>query len=153
MPVFLNYFDAGALNFEEQEIERIQRLFTPFDSEIRTAFGLTTKDFLDIYELIDNALFENLNKPFQLLKNDLECKQFADEQRNKNVAPQDWTYEGENDNVKEFIKHFSNKSEKFTIQKESLKSIDKEKIDLFFELFTIHRVQTEYLYYTREILF
>jgi hypothetical protein len=149
MPVFLNYFDAGALNFEEQEIERIQRLFTPFDNEISTAFGLTTKNFLDIYELIDNALFENLNKPSQLLKNDVECKQFADEQRSKNVAPQDWNYEGENDNVKEFIKHFSNKSEKFTIQKENLKSIDKGKIDLFFELFTIQRVQTEYLYYTQ----
>ena len=53
MPVFMNYYGAGSLNYEEQDIERIQSFFTPFDREIEKEFGLTTADFISIYNLID----------------------------------------------------------------------------------------------------
>lgn len=56
LPVFLDYFDTGSLNFEEQEIERIEKLFAPFNKEIEEEFGLTVRDFLNIYELIDKQL-------------------------------------------------------------------------------------------------
>lgn len=150
MPVFMNYFDTGALNFEEQEIERIQRLFTPFDKEIELAFGLTTSDFLAIYELIDNALFVNLNVPFQLVRNDKECREFSDLQKANKAHPAEWKYEGSNENVKKFVKHFQDRGERFKVSKESFyNSYPESKVNSFFNLLSVIKAKTNYLFYTQ----
>jgi len=99
MPVFMNYFSAGELNFEEQEIERIERMFEKFDFEIKNKFGLVTKDFIDIYNSIDEVFHNKLNLIFNILRDDVECKEYCDSQIKKKIQPDDWNYNGNNENI------------------------------------------------------
>ncbi|MFL5788312.1 MAG: hypothetical protein ACJ748_09680 [Flavisolibacter sp.] len=149
MPVFMNYYDTGSLNYEEQDIERVKSFFTPFDKEIGNVFGLTVKDFLNIYNLIDEELFLRLNYPLTLLRKYPECKVFWDEQFKNKVHPFDWKYGGTNPNVIELVKYESTRGERFTIDADELrKKYDPVKVDRFLKLFTLIRKQNEYQYYT-----
>lgn len=53
MPSFLDYFNQGPLNFEEQIINWVKDLYTPLNEIIIRETGLTTKDFLLFYQNID----------------------------------------------------------------------------------------------------
>lgn len=151
MPVFMKYYGAGSLNYEEQDIERIESFFTQFDNEIERKFGLTTADFISIYNLLDEELFIRLNYPFTLLRNYPECKAFWDEQFKNKTNPLDWKYDGDDPNVKELVKYESNRGERFTIDAKDLSpKYDANKIDLFLKLFTIVREQSDYLFYTEK---
>lgn len=50
---FLNYFVNGELNFVEQEIDKIKRIFTPFEKYIFQKTGLTVDDYIRFYEATD----------------------------------------------------------------------------------------------------
>lgn len=151
MPVFMNYFDAGSLNFEEQEIERIERLFQNFNTEIEGKFSLTVKDFINIYNLIDETFNDKLNRVFNLMRDDNDCKEFCNKQKENNTSPRDWTYEGSNGNIKEVILFFKDIGEKHKIDKTVLYSkVDANKIDAFFELFSVEKKERDFLYYTQK---
>lgn len=98
MPVFMNYYDTGKLNYEEQEIERIERSFEHFDKEILSEFGISTTDMLAIYDHIDECINEKMNRYF-LANKDPECRSFFDEQRANNVHPNNIVYTGQNQNI------------------------------------------------------
>ncbi len=149
MPVFMDYYGAGSLNYEEQDIERIDSFFTPFDKEIEKQFGLTTADFISIYNLIDEELFIRLNYPLKLVKEYPECKAYWDEQFKNKTNPLDWKYEGEDSNVIALVKYESNRGERFTVDEQELsKKYDSNKVRRFLEIFTITRKESNYLFYT-----
>lgn len=150
LPVFFDYFDTSKLNYEEQELKRIDLLFTPFNQALENKIGLNVQEILEIYNIIDNQLFININKPFEFLK-DPECKEFSDYQKQNNIRPHDWDYLGTNENIKLFVKHFKNRGERLKISLEDLyPNFDNEKINIFFKLFTIDRNETSFLYYTND---
>lgn len=149
MPVFMNYYDTGSLNYEEQDIERIESFFNPFDAEIEKGFGLSPQDFINIYNLIDEELFLRLNYPLTLLRKDAECKQFWDSQMKNKTNPLDWKYEGANPNVIELVKYSNSRGERFTIDAQEIKKkYNNDKVDLFLSIFSLTRTKTDYLYYT-----
>jgi hypothetical protein len=53
MPSFLDYFNQGPLNFEEQIINWIKDLYIPLTDIIEREIGLRTADFLQFYANID----------------------------------------------------------------------------------------------------
>jgi len=53
MPSFLDYFNQGPLNFEEQIINWVKDLYTPLNAIVQKETGLQTSDFLQFYENID----------------------------------------------------------------------------------------------------
>lgn len=149
MPVFMDYYSAGSLNYEEQDIERIESFFTPFDKEIENEFGLTTTDFVSIYNVIDEELFIRLNHPLTLLKKYPECKTYWDEQFKNRTNPLDWKYEGDDPNVIELVKYETNRGERFTVDITELsKKYDLNKVNRFLEIFTIIRKESDYSFYT-----
>ncbi|HVW98691.1 MAG TPA: hypothetical protein VHA56_22175 [Mucilaginibacter sp.] len=53
MPSFLDYFNQGPLNFEEQIINWVSDLYTPLNAIVSKETGLQTSDFLQFYENVD----------------------------------------------------------------------------------------------------
>jgi len=149
MPVFMNYFDTGALNYEEQSIERIERFFTPFDNEVFAALGLTVSDFINIYNLLDDELLRRFNFPLELMKKDSECDNFFKEQMKAKIHPFEWQYNGENENIIALAEFMKNRGARFTVNIQNLRqNYTPDKVACFFELFTLNRTTTDYLFYT-----
>jgi hypothetical protein len=67
-PTYLNYFVNGVLNFTEQEIDRIQRVFKPFESHIVNKTGLTLDDYLNFFEITENIEISKILEYHQLLQ-------------------------------------------------------------------------------------
>ncbi|MDX3916929.1 MAG: hypothetical protein QHC79_25530 [Pseudosphingobacterium sp.] len=60
MPSFLDYFNQGPLNYEEQTINWIEALYSSLDDTIERETGLRTADFLKFYENVDRLMNENI---------------------------------------------------------------------------------------------
>lgn len=56
MPAFLHYFHSGVLASPEQVAARVRRYLTPFDRELREAWGLTATDAVRIADALVNGL-------------------------------------------------------------------------------------------------
>lgn len=149
MPVFMNYYDTGKLNYEEQEIERIERSFEHFEKEILAEFGLDTTDMLAIYEHIDDCISEKLNSYFQANK-DPECSAFFNDQKAKGIHPNEMVYTGDNPNILALLHWFQTRGELQILDKQQLyERYDKSKIDQFLNHFTIIRTARDFYYYTQ----
>lgn len=59
MPSFLSYFNQGPLNYEEQSINWVEKLYSNFDSIIESEIELSTNDFLVFYENLDTLVQRN----------------------------------------------------------------------------------------------
>lgn len=59
VPSFLSYFNQGPLNYEEQTINWVQELYTHLDHIIFKETGLTTQNFIDFYNNLDNLIQKN----------------------------------------------------------------------------------------------
>ncbi len=151
MPVFNNYFDTGNLNYEEQEIERIENIFSPFNDTILNLTGLEVNEFIEIYNLIDKQYEERLNTPTRILRESVKARHLWDEYKRTEKHPREWNYQGTDKDFLEIIKYFTERGAKFKISKTDLcKEYDKTKISLFLSLFEIEREDDKnYLYYTQ----
>lgn len=151
MPVFMDFYGAGSLNYEEQDIERVIAFFTPYDSKIKTQFGLLTIEFVEIYNLIDRELNIQLNIPLTLMREDKECKAYFDKLMAEKINPLDWEYDGTNENIIALVKYGNSKSERFSVSLDILKEkYDPNKLDVFFAMFTIKRDEGTYLFFTEQ---
>ena len=75
VPSFLAYFNQGPLNFEEQVLNWVIDLFSPFDEYFLSEFGLVTADFILFYENIDKLNqnnFQGYTFKNELLRDDWE---------------------------------------------------------------------------------
>jgi len=154
MPVFVDYFNSGTLNFEEQEIAKIESIFLPFDNEIETKYGLKIKDFLDIYTSIDNYIQRNFNLPLQIIASDSEAKAFWDKQKKDNIPPDNWSYTGDNGNIKRLIELFEKPLDRYSLKKSDLLKDypNNEKLETFLSIFSIQRAENaEYKFYTSPV--
>jgi len=67
MPTFMNYFFNGPLAYQEQEIERIEKMFKEFELQIVQSFGVTLAEFITFYYLINDTIDKNLNLAVKFL--------------------------------------------------------------------------------------
>lgn len=75
VPSFLTYFNQGPLNYEEQVLNWVIDLFSPFDDYFLSEFGLVTADFILFYENIDKLNqnnFQGYTFNYELLRDDWE---------------------------------------------------------------------------------
>jgi len=142
-PVFFDYFDTGVINYEEQEIAKILDLFKPFDALIQAHFGLTTNDFIKIYESLDERLESLLNEPLRLIRENPEVKAFKDEMLKSETPPSEWHYKGGSPEVKRFIDLMSNH-----LHQNRLKAEKDEKTQKFISIFSISREASDFRFYT-----
>lgn len=151
MPVFNNYFDTGDLNYEEQEIERIEKVFSPYNNYIKKQTGLEILDFINLYRIIDEILNSKLNTSLKIIRNSVEAADYFDEQMQNGIYPSDWKYTGTNPEVITLVKYFKTRSSRFTFEKVELeKKYDSKKIEDFLMLFSIVREdRSDYVYYTQ----
>lgn len=150
MPVFMDYFDTGPTNFEEQEIERITRIFGPFDLEIAQKYKLSVACFIEIYNAIDHLLSLNLNRYIVLLK-DPECEAYWNQMRQLDVSPADWKYNGDNPNLIELVTIMKDMSERHKINIENLYHLGQERVSAFISLFLCNKSNDiQYSLYTDE---
>lgn len=59
MPSFMAYFNQGPLNYEEQELWWLNRLYPSFDELIVAEIGLTVADFDAFYQQLDELMQQN----------------------------------------------------------------------------------------------
>lgn len=148
LPTFLNYYNTGPINYEEQEIERIERYFSPFSNEIEVKLGLKISDFVDIYNEVDEILHKQLNKVLELLKHP-KCEQFWNNMKLHNVRPNLWQYTGDPE-VDELILFMKDHSEKLKIAPATIASMkDAPKAKIFFNLLSCSKHEEDYLFYTQ----
>lgn len=154
MPVFVDFFNSGMLNYEEQEINKVYSIFSAFDRKIEDNYGLKVKDFVDIYNLLDNQIIRNANKPYELINADEETKQFWNELKENKKHPDEWVYNGKNKNIQQIVDFFKNPKQRFVIKKSELsKEFDSKKIDKFLDIFSVKRGERDnYRFYTSPIL-
>lgn len=150
IPTFLSFFNQGALNYQEQIIERIENEFTPFNEMIKEEFGLEVIDFLLFYHVIDEIIHNKLNSVLAPKKGQQSWEDFATEMMNKGIMPPDW-----NDHLPEHFKNlFEFMYDKGKIRRisknELFKDFSKDQIDNFFDLFTIEREETNFLYFSEK---
>ena len=151
MPVFNDFFDTGSINFEEQEVERITRLFIPFNDVLVSQTGLGVKDFIDIYNAIDNLLEINSNYPLIITKKSTEAKEFWDEKTKDGISPRDWNYDGNDANIIKLSQYFNDRGSKFTISIDDFEELIAKKASIFLDIFSLSRSEdSEYLYYTQQ---
>jgi len=151
MPAFLNYFNQGALNFEEQVIERIQNYFEKFNTEIKSHFNLTVSDFIDIYNFIDELLHQKLNDFIVKKDDEPTWEEFCDSMQKKGIMnPQDWN-DHLPDNFKNLFENVfdSGKKQRFTLEELS-DSFGEVKAKAFVNALVCERSDSQFKYYTEE---
>lgn len=148
MPTFLNYFNQGPLNFEEQVIERIEEYFQPFEKEIQHHFGITIGDFLDIYNFIHELGHNFLNNTIKPKNGEPTWEEFAEEMFEKGIMPPDWNNYLP-DHFKNLFEFVYDKGKMFRFKKDQL--IDRfgtTKAECFLNALVIDRQESNFLYYT-----
>jgi len=150
MPTFLSYFNQGLLNYEEQIIERIEEYFSPFETEIKQYFGLSIKDFIDIYNFIDNVPNNFMNENINKKEGQQTWEEFGKEMEEKKIMPWDWQSHMPK-HFQEFFGYMYDKGKMYRYSKKLI--IDKfgiEKTESFLNAFTCKREETDFLYYTEK---
>lgn len=149
MPFFLNYFNTGALVYQDQQINRIRRWFLPFNSYIKSTYNLDINILIDIYLYIGQTLQKQLDTLQELMEEvDKERKIFFDTMEQKNLSVEETRECVCLDKTKEFMKTLSLM---FHVSINDLKEkFDQDIIDSFINIFSIDRVERDYKYYTEK---
>lgn len=148
MPAFLNYFNQGHLNYEEQEAERIERYFAPFNTEILNHFGIGVADFIEIYDFIDAKPNEVLNAKVNPKKGQQTWHEFLDEMKQKEVMPDQYATHLPQ-HFKDLFGVMQDKGQLTRFTKSELSAqFGRKKASAFLDALTCHREQSGFLYYT-----
>jgi len=150
LPSFLSYFNQGPLNYEEQVINWIHDLFTPFDEIIEKETGLKTEDFLLFYEKLDKVHQTN----FQAHSNRKDLLRPNWEKYTKIEM-------GVVDGVPDFIKEMGEKNKHMYTYMSDKGIIDRfypeeiqtddlpiEKVKTVLDFLSVKRAKSDFLFYT-----
>lgn len=93
MPTFMNYFFNGPLSYQEQEIEKIENIFSDFDTYIEKNYNLTISDFINFYDLMNDEINKSLNKALKFANPEI-WQEFTKTCVEKGLLdPKDWINE------------------------------------------------------------
>lgn len=148
MPSFLSYFNQGALNYEEQVIERIIDYFTPFNVEIKDHFGIEINEFIEIYNFIDSLPNKFLNEKINRKEGQQSWEEFAQEMTEKGLTPDKWN-EYLPDHFKELFGFIYDQGKMYRFKVSQIEDkFGKDKTTSFLSALTCERTETDFLYYT-----
>jgi hypothetical protein len=150
MPTFMNYFFNGPLSYQEQEIEKIERVFEHFENEINDEYGLSLSDFISFYDFINEQINSNLNKSVKFF-NPETWQAFTKQCIDKGLDnPKDWIKEAP-DELIAGINFFKNPGSFLLINVDQIAypTISKEKVKSIFKLFSCKsQAKNEITFYT-----
>lgn len=148
---FINFYYTGGINFEEQEIERIERYFSKFNDSISREFGLTTKDIITIAHCMEELMHRNLNKPLKLIRESQECKNFFNEFVNSGYS-KELLKETGIQKIDELISLLNNKHQKYILNITELCSEYEDlKVRKFIDIFSCNeKMYDDFLLMTEE---
>jgi len=149
MSSFLSYFNLGPLNYEEQIIDWVQKLYSQLDSIIESETGLTTQDFIQFYENVDK----------------LHQSNFQSFTKKETVQP-DWKKYtkleiGHSDDMPEEMQEMFDERLplmtfvvdygiicRFLAEDITSDNLSLEKVNKILQLLSVQRTQSDFLYYT-----
>ena len=151
MPSFLDYFNQGPLNFEEQIINRVKDLYVPLDSIVLRETGLQTADFLQFYENIDALHQKNFQGTGPKGTPRPNWREYAKVQLVNTVPEPLKAMMG--DEMKQMESSFYYMSDhgiidRFYAQELVSPKLPVEKVQVILKLMSAERAQTDFLYYT-----
>lgn len=150
MPTFMNYFFNGPLSYQEQEIERIENIFSAFEDDLIHQYGITLADFINFYDLTNDEINKNLNLVFKFA-NPENWQKFTASCIEKGLHdPKDWINEAP-DEIYAFANFMQNPGNflKLDLNKIDYDSISKSRYEKILKLFTFKISQKEdIVYYT-----
>jgi hypothetical protein len=152
MPTFMNYFFNGPLAYQEQEIERIEKVFLDFEPQIIKTFGLSLSDFIAFYDLISDTIDKNLNFAVKFLNKET-WQEFTGKCVDKGLLdPKDWINEAP-EAIMAFLNFTRNPGSFLILDLDKLdySTLPREKFEKIINLFVCSSNPTnEIAYYTEE---
>jgi len=148
MPAFMSYFNQGPLNYEEQVIERIEKYFSVFDTEIVAKIGISVKDLIDIYNFIDELHHLKRNDVMKPKPNQQTWEEFGQEMIEKGINPDKWMdFMPEQFTTLFNFMHDGGVVKRFS-KDEISAEFGEEKAAKFLDFITLSRAETDFLYYS-----
>jgi len=150
MPSFLQYFNQGPLNYEEQKINWINDLYINFDATLINVLGLTTSDLILFYNTVD-YLFQDKFQGFTGNKSKFKDEWLELTDR-KVVISQDipeFLLKEQGHNLPLF-QYVQDNGIIFRFRKMDLVSdiLTFEKVEKILNLLTSSRIESDFLYYS-----
>lgn len=150
MPTFMNYFFNGPLSYQEQEIERIENIFSVFEDDLIGRYDITLADIINFYDLTNDEINKNLNLVFKFT-NPENWQKFTASCIEKGLHdPKDWINEAP-DEIYAFVNFMQNPGSflKLDLNKIDYDSISKSKYEKILKLFTFKiSPKEDIVYYT-----
>lgn len=143
-PTYLNYFVNGTLNFSEQEIDRIWRVFKPFEAYINSETGLELKDYVDFFEITEYFEIAKIKDFFEKI-NTKENLEFINKFQKDRSSLKLGEFEKIHTHVEDAINGLR------IGKSELVYYFSDEKIERLISIFSIIRQRNDsYLFYTQE---
>lgn len=143
---FVNYFSNGPLNFIEQEVEKILRIFMPYDSYILRETGCSVQDYLDFFDIIEFIEEQKLKEYFE---------EVYTEKNLKTVEKQNIGNKVSSEELYELVNAVENALYKLPYPKSIIYELmeDKQKASLLLAMFSCaHYPNHELLFYTNDCI-
>ena len=150
VPSFLSYFNQGHLNYEEQMINWIQKLYIPLNATIQSELGVSTEDFINFYKNIDKLVQTNFRAHStnpELLRDGWDKYTKLNGGVSENVP----------DFMKEYAKEFMPRSvfmadkgivNRFKPEDIVSENLSIDKVYILLNVLSCKRQETDFLYYT-----
>ena len=145
---FRNYFQNGKLNYHEQEINHVIRMFKPYDTKIAKRLGIGLESILKICNRLQDLFHDKRSKALSFLETS-EFQILASELTTRNVS-------GENLPNKfkrlppAFFEFANNPHLSLLFTKEEIEKADQQEIEIFLSLFAINvEDEMNILFYTQ----
>ncbi len=146
-----NHFDNGVLSYVEQDLEKIRRVFLPFEEKIVQDFGLDINFLIDICKEIEliSIIRRKHTMEFMYTK---EFRDFNNNVRNKKMSFSE-SFDLLPEKIKDAFHLFNSKPYAYLMlsANDLYHSFEKEKVDRFLELVSIKPLPNSSIrYYTAE---
>lgn len=148
---FRNHFDNGVLSYIEQDIEKIRRIFLPFEDKIVHDFGLDISFLIEVCKEIELISLMKSKQSMSFMQT-IEFNKFYKRIHSKEMSYSEAIELLPEDIRKEFYLFNSKTYSHLIIKAEDLyHRFEPKKVDMFFDLFSREALPDESIrYYTAE---
>jgi len=146
-----NHFDNGVLSYVEQDLEKIRRVFTPFEDKIIQEFGLDINFLIEICKKIELISMIRRKQTMEFMHTD-EFLEFSERVQSKEMRFSE-AFDLMPENIQESFHSFNSKTYAHLMLKaeDLYHGLETEKVDKFLALFSREPLPDASIrYYTAE---
>lgn len=146
-----NHFDNGVLSYVEQDLEKIRRVFTPFEDKIIQDFGLDINFLIEVCKEIELISMIRRKHTMEFMHTD-EFVEFSERVQSKKMGFSE-AFDLLSENIQEAFHSFHSKTYAYLMLKaeDLYHSFETEKVDKFLALFSREPLPDASIrYYTAE---